>query len=233
MRAAGQSASWRPSPHDLRPRSLALHRTRGGLQARYTLATDYSSPPAWSLPALYRRGGESGAMEAAQVQADWLVQLAPWAPAAWALLLLFLQGIRATRRRAAPDGAIRLAADSSEQRPLFAVFVNDDDVLEASGFSSSHARRESGDEGEADPAATAEAVLPPPPLAVVLAPLAQALGWSVVVLAHVVYDGGPVLSASLLAAAAHAFAWVSAPSPHCGQLRSASPLKLRDICSIR
>ncbi|BGP56557.1 hypothetical protein JCM8202v2_004182 [Rhodotorula sphaerocarpa] len=168
-------------------------------------------------------------MEAAQVQADWLVQLAPWAPAAWALLLLFLQGIRATRRRAAPDGAIRLAADSSEQRPLFAVFVNDDDVLEASGFSSSHARRESGNEGEADPAATAEAVLPPPPLAVVLAPLAQALGWSVVILAHAVYDGGAILSASLLAAAAHAFAWGYALARQLARRTPTAPLALLSL----
>ncbi|GAA5991157.1 hypothetical protein JCM10908_006564 [Rhodotorula pacifica] len=162
-----------------------------------------------------------------------LLRIAAFAPAVWSLLLLAITAARAMQRRRA-RGAIRLETHANEDeeetlkrdRPLFSVFVTDEDVLEASGLSHDAA---DAIEEDASLAAVAEAILPPTPLLVVLVPLAEVLAWAVVSLAYIVEYRGPVVVFSLLAALSHVFAWGFALATQLRRRTSTAPLGLLSL----
>ncbi|GAA5864726.1 hypothetical protein JCM8547_008286 [Rhodosporidiobolus lusitaniae] len=98
------------------------------------------------------------------------LSLVVFLPPLWTVLLLAVQGVRAVQRRW--RGGIRLEEDKDPQKPLFSVFVEDSDILAAAGVDADVTE---SSEGTTD---VGEAVLPPPPLAVVLVPLVESLGWA-------------------------------------------------------
>lgn len=137
-----------------------------------------------------------------------------WVPPLWALLLVILYAWRAFRRRCLPK-RIRLPEADQDGRPrqksLFAVFVEDEDILAAA-------------DGECNDIETTgamrEAVLPPTPLAVFLIPLVETLGWLAVTIFS--FTRPTSSNGDLLRLLSFFGAWVSPPRLNMAQ-RSHAP----------
>lgn len=135
-----------------------------------------------------------------------LIRLFPWVPLAWAALLFLVQVAKRLKKRYRPK-RIRLDEDEGygpRQKPLFAVWVEDEDILEAEGVGQSSV------EDVEILEATTEAVLPPPPVMVALVPLLEVIGWATILLAAAVRRSSP--KQELLQLVAHGVAWVSCRS---------------------
>lgn len=131
------------------------------------------------------------------------IRLFPWVTLAWAALLLVAQVAKRLKHRLNPKG-IRLDKDEgqvSRQKPLFTVWVDDEDILEAAGVG-----QDSTGDGEVLEA-TAEAVLPPPPVTVALLPLVEMVGWTTIALASAVRRSAS--RDGVLLTAAHGVVWVN------------------------
>ncbi|GAA5888564.1 hypothetical protein JCM6882_008999 [Rhodosporidiobolus microsporus] len=146
-------------------------------------------------------------------------------PPACALLLLSLQAIKALRRRR--GGRIRLEEQGRReggQKPLFSVFVEDEDVLAAEGIDASAL-------GDADETRTVgEAVLPPPPIALVLVPLVETLGWTADLLFLLLQSKATWLEK--LAATGRAVSWLFALTSQMRRRSATAPLSLLSLYSI-
>ncbi|BGP41473.1 hypothetical protein JCM10449v2_005460 [Rhodotorula kratochvilovae] len=154
------------------------------------------------------------------------IRLFPALPALWALLLLLFDLGGRVHRRLRP-GRIQLDEDTDKDRvhrPLFAVFVQDEDILACPEFS------EDGrvDDGLAD--AGAGAVLPPPPLALTVIPLVEAVGWTATFVIIAVQRRGSVTDYLLLAS--HAVAWGYASTAQICRRSWAAPLSLLSLYAV-
>jgi hypothetical protein len=100
-------------------------------------------------------------------------------PPLWALLLLAGTGIDVVRRRWPSRIRLKEGVDDKrpQQKPLFAVFVDDEDIMATQGVATTI-----GD-GETSAEYTGEHTLPPPPSALLFIPLLEAVAWLVVVFA--------------------------------------------------
>jgi hypothetical protein len=126
-------------------------------------------------------------------------------PPLWALSLATGEGVKAIRRRW--SGQIRLQEDEGagidQQKPLFAVFVEDEDILAAQGVEAAPVDTSTGYES------AGEAALPPRPFAIVFIPAFETLACSAVLLYAVLEQEQEAQRfPNLLFAAGRALAWV-------------------------
>ncbi|GAA6016243.1 hypothetical protein JCM10207_000442 [Rhodosporidiobolus poonsookiae] len=144
-------------------------------------------------------------------------------PPVWAVLLLTISGVRWLRRRR--GGRIRLAVEDDpstpRQKSLFTVFVEDEDILTAAGVPSL------ADGAEEPLYAAGEAVLPPPPLAIALVPLLEAVGWAGALL--FLFAQRAVPPWVVVAYAGHALAWLYAFLAQLGRRSATAPLSLLSL----
>jgi len=173
-----------------------------------------------------------------------LVRLVPALPALWALLLLLIDCSRRLHRRLLPR-RITLSEDASEaavdsERPLFAVFVKDEDILACASDDDVYLK------GGLPPRASSELSneaahealsVSKPPLPLALVPCLEAFGWSVALIVAATRDDNngagawtrPArdgeFNADLWVPAAHALAWVRLNLRfHAQEERSCSPM---------
>ncbi|CDR36136.1 RHTO0S01e15060g1_1 [Rhodotorula toruloides] len=152
-----------------------------------------------------------------------LIRLFPWVPLAWAALLFLVQVAKRLKKRYRPK-RIRLDEDEGygpRQKPLFAVWVEDEDILEAEGVGQSSV------EDVEILEATTEAVLPPPPVMVALVPLLEVIGWATILLAAAVRRSSP--KQELLQLVAHGVAWAYALCRQLWRRTATAPLALLSL----
>ncbi|GAA5843446.1 hypothetical protein JCM11251_001410 [Rhodosporidiobolus azoricus] len=146
-------------------------------------------------------------------------------PPIWALLLLAISVTKALRRRR--PGRIQLdeaQKGQDEQKPLFSVFIEDEDILAAEGVDTNVLG------GAEDVQITGEAVLPPPSLALVLIPLLETVGWSVNFL--LLFLQGGISLAEPLAAIGRAVAWLFVLLTQMRRRSATAPLSLLSLYVI-
>ncbi|GAA6040571.1 hypothetical protein JCM8097_005469 [Rhodosporidiobolus ruineniae] len=164
-------------------------------------ATDPNSPTSWST-------------------ADSLSRLIPSLPVLYAALLLLLRLVSTLRR--SRRGQIRLEEQDEDgqprQKPLFSVFVEDEDILAAYGA------ERTTEETVEDARRAGEALLPPPPLAVAVVPLVEAVGWGVVTLDALLRRRETTLD--LLSDGGRAVAWLYAFLSQLSRRCATAPLAL-------
>uniref|UniRef100_A0A0K3C7N0 BY PROTMAP: gi/647394901/emb/CDR36136.1/ RHTO0S01e15060g1_1 [Rhodosporidium toruloides] n=1 Tax=Rhodotorula toruloides TaxID=5286 RepID=A0A0K3C7N0_RHOTO len=152
-----------------------------------------------------------------------LIRLFPWVPLAWAALLFLIQVAKRLKKRYKPK-RVRLNEEEESgprQKPLFAVWVEDEDILEAEGVGQSSA------EDVEILEATTEAVLPPPPVAVALIPLLEVIGWTTILLASALRRSAP--KQGLLLHVAHGGAWAYALCRQLWRRTATAPLALLSL----
>ncbi|GJN90292.1 hypothetical protein Rhopal_003300-T1 [Rhodotorula paludigena] len=144
-----------------------------------------------------------------------------WVPPLWALLLVVLYAWRAFRRRYLPKRIRLPEADEDgrpRQKPLFAVFVEDEDILAAADVECNDIETTG---------AMREAVLPPTPLAVVLIPLVETLGWLAVTIFSFTRPTGS--HGDLLRLLSFAGAWAIAFTLQLWRRTATAPLSLLSL----
>ncbi|GEM08696.1 ATP-binding cassette transporter [Rhodotorula toruloides] len=152
-----------------------------------------------------------------------LIPLIPWVPLVWAAMLFLVQFLKRLNKRCKPK-RIRLEEDEGpgpRQKPLFAVWVDDEDILEAEGAGTASA----GDVEILE--ATTEAILPPPPVTVALVPLLEVVGWASILLAAALRRSGP--RRELLLYAGHGIAWAYALCRQLWRRTATAPLALLSL----
>ncbi|GAA5998451.1 uncharacterized protein JCM10292_002702 [Rhodotorula paludigena] len=144
-----------------------------------------------------------------------------WVPPLWALVLVTLYAWRAFRLRYLPK-RIRLPETDEDgrprQKPLFAVFVEDEDILAAADVECNDIETTG---------AMREAVLPPTPLAVVLIPLVETLGWLAVTIFSFMRPTGS--NGDLLRLLSFSGAWAIAFTLQLWRRTATAPLSLLSL----
>ncbi|GAA5987197.1 hypothetical protein JCM11641_006056 [Rhodosporidiobolus odoratus] len=144
----------------------------------------------------------------------------------WALLLVLIQSVREFKRRRRRPIYLEDDDDPSQprQKPLFSVFVEDADILATEGVSLAALGTEDGVQ------ASREAVLPPPPLALMLVPTVEQAAWWGITL--YLLARRQHFELGMLSAAGRALSWTYAFFTQLSRRTSTAPVALLSLYLI-